>query len=81
MQRFQAGLAFKAHRLSYHSTLELIVIKKKKSTKAFRGKVGVAREVVEEPGRHVEPGGSDLCTSDDERDTTTSQKCAALFRI
>ena len=30
MQRFRAGLGFKAHRLVYHSTLGLRVIKKKK---------------------------------------------------
>ena len=31
MQRFRGGLVFKAHRLLYHSTLGLRVIKKKKS--------------------------------------------------
>ena len=31
MQRFQAGLVFKAHRLLYHSTLGLSVIKKRRS--------------------------------------------------
>ena len=30
VQRFQGGLVFKAHRLLYHSTLGLRVIKKKK---------------------------------------------------
>ena len=30
MQRFRGGLAFEAHRLLYHSTLGLRVIKKKK---------------------------------------------------
>ena len=30
VQRFRGGLAFKAHRLVYHSTLGLRVIKKKK---------------------------------------------------
>jgi len=30
MQRFRGGLVFKAHRLVYHSTLGLRVIKKKK---------------------------------------------------
>jgi len=30
MQRFRGGLVFKAHRLLYHSTLGLRVIKKKK---------------------------------------------------
>ena len=30
MQRFREGLGFKAHRLLYHSTLGLRVIKKKK---------------------------------------------------
>ena len=30
MQRFRGGLVFKAHRLSYNSTLGLGVIKKKK---------------------------------------------------
>jgi hypothetical protein len=33
MQRFQGGLAFKAHRLVYHSTLSLRVIKKKQGTR------------------------------------------------
>ena len=31
MQRFRGGLVFKAHRLLYHSTLGLRVIKKKKN--------------------------------------------------
>ena len=31
VQRFRGGLVFKAHRLVYHSTLGLIVIKKKKN--------------------------------------------------
>ena len=31
MNRFRGGLVFKAHRLVYHSTLGLRVIKKKKS--------------------------------------------------
>ena len=30
VQRFRGGLVFKAHRLVYHSTLGLIVIKKKR---------------------------------------------------
>ena len=30
MQRFRGGLVFKVHRLLYHSTLDLRVIKKKK---------------------------------------------------
>ena len=34
MQRFQGGLVFKAHRLVYHSTLGLRVIKKKKTCRA-----------------------------------------------
>ena len=33
MQRFRGGLAFKAHRLSYHSTLGFRVIEKKKKKK------------------------------------------------
>jgi hypothetical protein len=32
MQRFRGGLVFKAHRLLYHSTLGLRVVKKKKKT-------------------------------------------------
>ena len=32
MQRFRCGLVFKAHRLLYHSTLHLRVIKKMKKT-------------------------------------------------
>ena len=39
MQRFRSGLVFKAHRLVYHSTLGLLVIKKKKK---YRGGVGIA---------------------------------------
>ena len=31
MKRFRGGLVFKAHRLLYHSTLGLSVIKKKKT--------------------------------------------------
>ena len=34
VQRFQGVLVFKAHRLLYHSTLGLTVIKKKKKDKA-----------------------------------------------
>ena len=34
--RFRGGLAFKAHRLLYHSTLGLRVIKKKKKLEARR---------------------------------------------
>jgi len=33
VQRFRGGLVFKAHRLLYHSTLGLRVIKKKKRRK------------------------------------------------
>ena len=33
VQRFRVGLVFKAHRLLYHSTLGLRVIKKKKSVR------------------------------------------------
>jgi len=33
VQRFRGGLVFKAHRLVYHSTLGLRVIKKKKQTR------------------------------------------------
>ena len=35
MQRFRSGLGFKAHRLLYHSTLGLRVIKKKKTPLAL----------------------------------------------
>jgi len=34
VQRFRGGLAFKAHRLVYHSTLGLRVIKKKETRRA-----------------------------------------------
>ena len=34
MQRFRGGLVFKAHRLSYHSTLGVRLIKKKKASPA-----------------------------------------------
>ena len=40
-QRFRGGLAFKAHRLLYHSTLGLRVIKKKKEADNLAGTVGV----------------------------------------
>ena len=36
MQRFRGGLVFKAHKLLYHSTLGLRVIKKKIVFKAHR---------------------------------------------
>jgi len=36
VQRFRGGLAFKAHRLLYHSTLGLRVIKKKRRSAASR---------------------------------------------
>jgi len=42
MQRFRGGLVFKAHRLVYHSTLGLRVIKKKKG--ANRGVEAVMPE-------------------------------------
>jgi len=35
VQRFRGGLVFKAHRLLYHSTLGLSVIKKKKKVRGF----------------------------------------------
>jgi len=35
VQRFQGGLAFKAHRLLYHSTLGLRVIKKRTSAETM----------------------------------------------
>ena len=37
MGGFQGGLAFQAHRLVYHSTLGLIVIKKKKKMRGASG--------------------------------------------
>jgi len=33
VQRFRGGLVFKAHRLLYHSTLDVRVIKKKKKVR------------------------------------------------
>jgi len=39
VKRFQGGLVFKAHRLFYHSTLGLRVIKKKKRKGRGKGKV------------------------------------------
>ena len=36
VQRFQSGLVFKAHRLLYHSSLGLRVIKKKREVGAWR---------------------------------------------
>ena len=38
VNRFRGGLVFKAHRLLYHSTLGLRVIKKKKKNERFRSK-------------------------------------------
>ena len=43
VKRFRGGLVFKAHRLVYHSTLGLIVIKKKVRTTWRRGSGGAAR--------------------------------------
>ena len=43
MQRFRGGLVFKAHRLFYHSTLGLRVIKKKRRVEG-RNLIGVAPE-------------------------------------
>ena len=40
MKRFRGGLVFKAHRLVYHLTLGLRVIKKKKF-RDVEGKIGV----------------------------------------
>jgi len=37
MQRFRGGLVFKAHRLVYHSTLGVRVIKKKKKGNEANG--------------------------------------------
>jgi len=54
MQRFRGGLAFEAHRLLYHSTLGLRVIKKKKicgrcKAFGFRGEgLGSRMEIEEE---------------------------------
>ena len=48
MPRFRGGLAFKAHRLLYHSTLGLRVIKKKKKYLELAGAgnmIGVAMGV------------------------------------
>jgi len=43
-QRFRGGLVFKAHRLSYHSTLGLRVIKKKKKRRAGERLIYFRRE-------------------------------------
>ena len=40
MKRFRGGLVFKAHRLGYHSTLSLRVIKKKKYPRGISNKRG-----------------------------------------
>ena len=39
MQRFRGGLVFKTHRLLYHSTLGLRVIKKRFQGLGFRGEL------------------------------------------
>ena len=50
---FRGGLVFKAHRLLYHSTLDLRVIKKKKRSVGNRGKpVGNGEEEVGGQDRH-----------------------------
>ena len=41
VQQFRGGLVFKAHRLSYHSTLGLRVMKKKKVADARLGNLNV----------------------------------------
>ena len=46
VQRFRGGLIFKAHRLVYHSTLGLRVIKKKKKKKRARRKKAGASSIV-----------------------------------
>ena len=54
MKRFRGGLVFKAHRLLYHSTLGLRVIKKKKKVKEERlqsNKEEEKRFGGDEPGR------------------------------
>jgi len=51
VQRFRGGLAFKAHRLLYHSTLGLRVIEKKKRVGSFGG--GRARDAKPWPRREV----------------------------
>ena len=56
MQRFQGGLVFKAHRLVYHSTLDLRVIKKKK-TVMTRWRVSKRGTSVASPAPDAGPGG------------------------
>ena len=54
-QRFQGGLAFKAHRLVYYSTLGLSLIKKKiGSTLALKTPRRVQEITFAETRRHVE---------------------------
>jgi len=43
VQRFQGGLVFKAHRLLYHSTLGLGVIKKKEKKRRYTMYCGLNR--------------------------------------
>ena len=51
VQRFRGGLVFKAHRLVYHSTLGLRVIKKKKVWRLFQGyRVWEARNLQRDRG-------------------------------
>jgi len=40
VQQFRGGIVFKAHRLLYHSTLGLRVIKKKKTANVFQDGLG-----------------------------------------
>ena len=48
VKRFRGGLVFKAHRLVYHSTLGLRVIKKRKNLRSRRGSVAGSRSCFEQ---------------------------------
>ena len=52
MQRFRGGLVFKAHRLLYHSTLGLIV--KKKRTRRYTRRGGMEGAVASDDSENSE---------------------------
>ena len=58
MKRFRGGLVFKAHRLVYHSTLGLRVIKKKDLHRDERVALEVVFRVILPVLVWVEPGGA-----------------------
>ena len=60
VKRFRGGLVVKAHRLVYHSTLGLRVIKKKRSVQGFGGGGALERGVCQVPASAGEQAGNNL---------------------